>query len=244
MTRKQRILTLTGIIAATLTGVTLAHSYAVTQAKANRQATSQGGSTSCPFGFTKTPMEMTAAAPQETQATPKTTPVVLSADDVKKLHQIAFEAAREGDIKTLTAYLSSGFSVNEKNARGDTLLILAAYYGHDEAVGLILNQKGVELDHKNNMGFTALTGAVYKGFNNITQRLIDKGADINTTNRSGQTPLMFAALFGREDAARILLAKGARLEAADADGNTAVTLARAQGNQKMLDILEKPPKPL
>ncbi len=232
MTRKQKILSATAIVAFLGTGLAIAHDVAVSNARAAREAGKSAG-LFCPLGLDKTD---TTASQKPNQ--PAVTPIVLTNADIQKLHLIAFDAAREGDTQTLAAYFSSGFDVNGKNARGDTLLILAAYHGQEKAVELILSQPKVDLDYKNNMGFTALTGAVYKGFNPIVQRLIDKGANVNTANGSGQTPLMFAALFGREQAARLLLQAGANPATADNTGNTPATLAKAQGNQTMLDLLQ------
>jgi uncharacterized protein len=236
MTRKQKILTITAVTAFLGAGLAIAHDVAISNARAAREAGKAAG-LSCPLGLDK---------PDKVQAASQAaiTPITLTPDDVQKLHIIAFDAAREGDIQTLAAYFSSGFDVNGKNARGDTLLILAAYHGQEKAVELILNQPKVDLDYKNNMGFTALTGAVYKGFNPIVQQLIDKGANVNTANGSGQTPLMFAALFGRQEAARLLIRAGANPAANDAQGNTAVSLAKAQGNASMLTLLETHEKPL
>jgi hypothetical protein len=44
----------------------------------------------------------------------------------------------------------------------------------------------------NELGETALHGAVYKGSNAIVQILIDRGADVNAADRMKQTPLSLA----------------------------------------------------
>jgi len=206
----------------------------------------------CPFGFTEgqrpgeTQQTTQQIAQAITQAEITTTAVDkrlkadavrLNADDIAKLNLIAFDAARQGDVTTLAAYFSSGFDVNIVNDKGDTLLILATYYGHEEAVGLILQQPGVKLDVKNKMGFAALTGAVYKNENGIVRRLIDQGADVNSANGSGQTALMFAAMFGREEAARLLIQAGAKVDARDGSGNTALKLAQSQGSANLVKLL-------
>jgi ankyrin repeat protein len=217
--------------------------------------TGTGSGQGCPFGFTEGQRPgSTEPAPKlaansadpaksgETTAVDKSLPagpVKLSAEDVAKLHLIAFDAARQGDVATLAAFFEAGFDVNIVNDKGDTLLILATYYGHEEAVGLILDQPGVKLDVKNRMGFAALTGAVYKNQNGIVKRLIAGGADVNSVNGSGQTPLMFAALFGREEAARLLIEAGAKTDARDASGNTALKLAQSQNNLELVRLLSK-----
>lgn len=196
--------------------------------------TGTGSGQGCPFGFTEGERPGVSAE----KPASSTNAVRLTGDDVARLHEVAFQAAREGDVQTLTAYLESGFDVNVVNSRGDTLLILATYYGQQDAVALILSRPGVKLDVKNQMGFAALTGAVYKGYDGLVRALIEKGADVNTANGSGQTPLMFAGMFGRAEAARMLVEAGAWIDAADSAGNTATKLALGQGNQEMARLLE------
>jgi ankyrin repeat protein len=42
--------------------------------------------------------------------------------------------ARSGDADALAAYIDAGVPVNLTNDKGDTLLMLAAYHGHEAAV--------------------------------------------------------------------------------------------------------------
>ena len=74
--------------------------------------------------------------------------VVLDQGTQAKLREIAFQAAREGDVKTLAAYFEAGQPADIVNARSDTLLILAAYHGHEDAVKTILAQPKVVIDAK------------------------------------------------------------------------------------------------
>jgi hypothetical protein len=45
-----------------------------------------------------------------------------------------FDLARDGSTQELAGYLDSGVPADLTNAKGDTLLILAAYHGHPETV--------------------------------------------------------------------------------------------------------------
>ena len=173
----------------------------------------------------------------------KPAPVVLDPATVAKLREIAFEAAREGDAKTLTEYFKAGQPAEIVDNRGDSLLILAAYHGHDDAVKAILSQPKTPIDAKNKMGFTALTGASYKGYVGIVKQLAAKKADLNAANDRGQTPLMFAALFGRTEVVRYLVERKVNLSAKDDAGKTARDLAASQGNTEVVKILEAAEKP-
>ncbi|MGL4554784.1 MAG: ankyrin repeat domain-containing protein [Gemmataceae bacterium] len=113
-------------------------------------------------------------------------PVVLDDATKAKLRAVAFQAARDGDVKTLTEYFAVGMPVNAANERGDSLLILAVYHGHAEAAGLILKQPKVDLKHRNRMGFTALDGAAFKGSAALVKALVKAGAEVNGKSPAGR----------------------------------------------------------
>ena len=121
--------------------------------------------------------------------------VVLDDATRGKLRDIAFQAARDGDLTTLREYFRAGLPVNGVNARGDTLLTVAAYNGHPKAVELILAQPAVEVDRRNAMGLTAVAAAAFKGDLDAIKLLHAAKADVNAASESGQTALMFAARF-------------------------------------------------
>lgn len=165
-------------------------------------------------------------------------PVALTPEVTAKLQEIAFQAAREGDVETLKEYFAAGQPVNEVNKRGDTLLIVAAYNGQPKAVTLILKQDKVQIDARNKMGLTALTAAAFKGEVEIAKALVAAKADVNVANDSGQTSLMFASLAGREKMVEYLLKAGADPLATDKAGNTPSSLAAGQGADKVKKLLE------
>ena len=177
--------------------------------------------------------------PAETAPDPesKPKPVVLDPATLAKLREVAFDAAREGDSKTLDEYFKAGQPADILNNRGDSLLILACYHGQDDAVKLILAQSKPAINAKNKMGFTALTGAAFKGYLGIIKQLAAKKADLNAANDKGQTPLMFAAMFGRTEVVRYLVEQKVNVRAKDSQGKTARDLAKQQDNPEVEKIL-------
>jgi ankyrin repeat protein len=87
-----------------------------------------------------------------------------------------FNLAREGDTGTLAAYVDAGVPVNLCNDKGDTLVMLAAYHGHPQAVSALL-ARGADPGRPNDRGQTPLAGAVFKGERAVIQVLLDGGAD-------------------------------------------------------------------
>ncbi|OWK40759.1 ankyrin repeat domain-containing protein [Fimbriiglobus ruber] len=178
------------------------------------------------------------ARERESAPAPRVAALELTPEVAVRLREVAFQAAREGDLTTLAAYLDTGRPVNEPNARGDTLLTVAAYSGQESAVALILTRPKVQVDARNKMGLTALAAAAYKGHVGIARKLVAAGADVNAANGSGQTALMFAALTGRTKMVDYLLSAGAEPRMADASGNTAKTLAAKQGAAEVVRLIE------
>jgi len=168
----------------------------------------------------------------------KFAPIPITPDVAAKLQTIAFQAAREGDVETLTEYFRAGRPVNETNSRGDTLLTVAAYAGQAKVVAVILKQLKVAIDAKNMMGLTALTAAAFKGHLEIAQALVAAKANVNHANGSGQTALMFAALAGKADMVAYLLKSGADPKARDKSGKTALSLAQEQGAEEVVKLLK------
>jgi len=166
-------------------------------------------------------------------------PILLTAEQLGELKAIAFQAAREGDIKTIGEYVKLGRPIDELNTRGDTLLTIAAYHGQAKVVEILLKQPKIRVDTKNRMGLTALTAAAFKGYPEIGAMLVKGGADVNFANDSGQTALMFASMTGRTTMVEFLLKNKADANAKDKEGNTARKLAETQGATDVLKLLDK-----
>src|SRR5271170_4842306 len=112
-----------------------------------------------------------------------------------------FDMARSGDAATLAAYLDAGAPVNLTNTNGDTLVMLAAYYGHESTVAALI-ARGADVDRHNNRGQTPLAGAVFKNDATIIELLLSADADPLTGSPSA---LETARFFERDELARQLL---------------------------------------
>ena len=148
-----------------------------------------------------------------------------------------FTAARNNQIGEVAGFLNSKGDPNQRDEKGHSLLILAAYNGSLETVDLLL-KKGANPHLQDGMG-TALMAASFKGSKPIVQRLLAAGAKVDDRNGIGATALMFAAMTGKIDVVRTLLNHRADSKAIDQRGLDAKQLAQQQGNDQMVDLLER-----
>lgn len=104
-----------------------------------------------------------------------------------------FTAAAEGNVAELEKHIAAGTDLNAREQTvGSTPLIMAAVFGHTDAVKLLVEQ-GVDLDVKNNEGSTAVMTATFFGHPNTLKVLLEAGADPNIPGGTGATPLEAAA---------------------------------------------------
>jgi len=103
---------------------------------------------------------------------------------------------------------------NTFSSDGYTPLGLAAYFGHDGIVGLLLqNHADPNAASNNPMQVAPLHSAVAGDHYAIAAKLIEAGANVNATQADGFTPLMGAAQNGNADMVQLLLEHGADAQA-------------------------------
>ncbi|ERI37803.2 ankyrin [Arthrobacter sp. AK-YN10] len=111
-----------------------------------------------------------------------------------------FDAAREGNSALLRGYLDAGAPATLTNAAGDSLLMLAAYHGHEETVQLLVHH-GADVNSANDRGQTPLAGAVFKGYTGVARALLDAGADPDSGTPSARDA---AKMFARTEILELL----------------------------------------
>jgi ankyrin repeat protein len=118
------------------------------------------------------------------------------------------------DPRLLELTLRNGANVNSLDSYNGTGLIRAAERGHGRVVERLL-RTDIEVNHVNNLGWTALLEAIILGdggrsHTEVVRLLIGAGANVNLADGEGVTPLEHARRRGYEKIARILEAAGAR----------------------------------
>jgi len=149
-----------------------------------------------------------------------------------------FELSRTGDTKELKKLLrSKPEMVDTVSAEGYTLLILAAYHGHNETVAFLAD-KVSDIDRGSGYG-TALMGAAVKGNTEVAEILLDNGANPNAQDAEGNTPLTFAAMFENEEMARLLVTRKADPTLKNKKGFSAADYAKTHQNTVLSILFDK-----
>lgn len=149
-----------------------------------------------------------------------------------------FEAARTGDLKTLTElYSINSDTVNALNQNQHSPLIIAVY-NQQIAVAKYLIDHGADVNYQFTQG-NALHGAAYKGYKDAAQLLVNYNIDINAKDANGSTPLIYATLFGHNQLAKLLLEKGATPLVKDQTGSSAYDYAQQLSNEELISLYSK-----
>jgi ankyrin repeat protein len=115
----------------------------------------------------------------------------------------------EGFLEILKLTIAAGANTKLTNRYGGTALIPACHHGHPECVLELLDTTNVDIDHVNNLGWTALIEAVILSdggpvHQRIVQILVDHGADKSIGDFDGITPLEHAQRKGYVEIVKIL----------------------------------------
>lgn len=125
-------------------------------------------------------------------------------DEALDLAHRMFDLARAGD-DALAAYVAAGVPADLTDAKGNTLLMLAAYHGHALLVRRLAGL-GSDVDRANDRGQTPLAGAVFKAEPDVVRALVQAGAD----PRAGHPSAVETARFFRRPDLLALLPKGSQ----------------------------------
>jgi len=156
-----------------------------------------------------------------------------------------FEAAAVGSVSRVKELLDkspeliAGYSLD-----GFTPLGLAAHFGNEEAVKLLL-ERGAPVNARGkdgNLDNMAIHAAIAGNYEHVVKTLIQYGADINVQCagvwRRGFSPLHVAGYFGRESIIKLLLHNDADKTTRNENGQTAYEVALTRGHPEAAALLK------
>lgn len=124
-------------------------------------------------------------------------------------------AGAEGYLDILKLTIQAGADPTIVNRYGGTALIPASEHGYIHVIEELLTTTNIDVNHVNNLGWTALMEAIVLNNGNPTQQtaiqmLIDHGADVNIPDKNNMSPLQRAKQKGFKEIEEILVAAGAK----------------------------------
>ncbi|MDM5206332.1 ankyrin repeat domain-containing protein [Cytobacillus kochii] len=127
----------------------------------------------------------------------------------KRLDNVLLYAGAEGLLEIVQLAIQAGADTTITNRYGGIAIIPACERGHIEVVKELLTHSDTNVNHINDLHWTALLEAIIlsdggKIHQEIVQLLIDHGADITITDKDGVTPLQHARNRGYREMIEIL----------------------------------------
>ncbi|XP_071685442.1 uncharacterized protein [Lolium perenne] len=123
-----------------------------------------------------------------------------------------------------------------KNAKGETVLHLAASQGCVGSCRFPVEELGFNVNCVSNTGVTPMLFAAFEGNVQVMRYLLDHGGDPAMPDEKGSTPLHLAAEEGHCEAVRLLLSKGVRVDPIDHRA-TPLHLAAAKDHDQVVKVL-------
>lgn len=147
-----------------------------------------------------------------------------------------FEAAEAGNRAAVALFIEAKISTEIRNNRGWTPLMMAAFNGRDEIVGLLI-QYSADVNALDLGGNSALHWAAFGGYASCAKQLIQNRAKIDKHNDFGWTPLMQATARNHPGVVELLINSGVNLDTAADDGYTPLHKAAASGYVEIAKLL-------
>ncbi|CAM9576495.1 unnamed protein product [Ectocarpus fasciculatus] len=113
----------------------------------------------------------------------------------------------------------------------------AAARGMVDRTSALLSRPLVDVDQRDNDGYTPLIVAAQEGHHNVVRVLLTHGAQTSMASYAGCTALIMAAIHGQPVVAMALLDAGAEVDRSDLNGCTALYCAANQGHLSIVKLL-------
>ncbi|XP_018427152.1 PREDICTED: ankyrin repeat domain-containing protein 50-like [Nanorana parkeri] len=148
-------------------------------------------------------------------------------------------AALGGHSETVRVLLLWGATTDMMDNEGRSALLLAAAAAGGEQAVRVLMDRGLNENHQDLLGWTALHWAACEGRKNVCRTLIEGGAKLGIRDSEGNTPLLLAAQEGHTGCVELLINRGSPVDQRGSDHMTALCFAALGGHKSTVKLLLK-----
>jgi len=166
-------------------------------------------------------------------------------DSITLAEVLLHEAIEENNVSYVQEYLDNGGDINiriDKDYSTKTPLLILSIENNSDLISMLLIEKGVDVDLRDNYQSPPIREAAMMGQLNIVKKLLDAGADINDAGGDDEgagTVLTSAVFYGHTEVVEFLLEQGVDINDVDFQGSTALHIAKYQENKYLEDLLLK-----
>ncbi|KIE04350.1 hypothetical protein NF27_IN00910 [Candidatus Jidaibacter acanthamoeba] len=146
-------------------------------------------------------------------------------------------AVRFGKIDRARELLSQGADINAKKKTGESALHIAIEYRDIEMAKLLLKQPLININFKDWDEQTPLQNALYNGYDEIAQLILEHNPDVKTADIKGNTVIHLCLIGSKINLIPLLVERGADINACNKDGFTALHLAANGGHVEGYKLL-------
>lgn len=149
-----------------------------------------------------------------------------------------FKSLADGNAKEVIMLLDAGIDLEQRDQRGWTPVMIAAFEGTEE-MALLLIHHGANVFAKDKKGYAPIHFAAYRNFTEVVAQLLKMNIDPNSQSDAGTTPLLQAAARGNTAVVEQLLKADASPNLANNEGWTPLHKAVANRHQAVVAALMK-----
>ncbi len=159
--------------------------------------------------------------------------------DKESLHQALLLAIQHKMENLSIKLIAQDSYITHTDNKNRSALWLSADLGMKKLTAELLKNNKVEINQIDRKGYTPLSRAVFKGYPDISQQLIEAGASIDSVTNEKNTLLMLAVLSTNTAIIKMILTKNIDINAKNNSGDTALMLAAATGqDETVLRLIE------